>query len=119
MPLHLRLGEKIVSKGRNLVVTELDVVTLTALRPLLIGIALSCGTIQYGAVIKALDLPHATNGLGRVLDLLSEDCFCRNEPSLAALVVSRSTGESGSAFWGDPSAERTLLYKHWRDVVST
>ncbi|AUM16938.1 hypothetical protein CSW53_10570 [Rhodococcus ruber] len=119
MGLHLQLGEKITPKGRTLTVTDLDVVTLTELRPLLIGIALSGGTINHSALIKALELPHATNGLGRVLDLLSEDCRRRREPSLAALVVSQSTGEVGSAFWGNPSSERTDVYKHWRDVIST
>ncbi|UQB70808.1 hypothetical protein KI427_14110 [Rhodococcus ruber] len=119
MGLHLQLGEKITPKGRTLTVTDLDVVTLTELRPLLIGIALSGGTIHHSALIKALELPHATNGLGRVLDLLSEDCRRRREPSLAALVVSQSTGEVGSAFWGNPSSERTDVYKHRRDVIST
>lgn len=119
MGLHLQLGEKITLKGSTLRVTDLDVAILTALRPLLIGIALSGGTIHYSDLIKALELSYAPNGLGRVLDLLSEDCFRRGEPSLAALVVSQSTGEVGSAFGGNPSSERTKLYKHWRDVVST
>ncbi|WP_152975450.1 hypothetical protein [Rhodococcus rhodochrous] len=71
------------------------------------------------ADIGLAELPHATDGLGRVLDLLSEDCFRRGGPSLAALVVAQSTGEVGSAFRGNPSSERTNVYKHWRDVVHT
>ncbi|MHD0279580.1 hypothetical protein [Rhodococcus aetherivorans] len=119
MGLRIQLGEKIAPKGRTLTVTDLDVVTLTEMRPLLIGVALSGGTISHAALIRVLGLPHATNGLGRTLDLLSEDCIRRREPSLAALVVSKSTGEVGAAFWGNPSAERGLVYNHWQNVVNS
>lgn len=117
MSLHLSLGEKIAPKGRILTVSELDVATLADMRPLLIEVARSRGTISYSALIKALDLPHATNGLGRILDLLSEDCSRRDEPSLAALVVSQSTGEVGEAFWGNPASERKLVYQIWGEIA--
>lgn len=47
--------------------------------------------------------------MGRLLDLLSEDCIRGGEPSLAAIVVNSTTGEVGIAF-GDPIRERALLY---------
>lgn len=113
MTLMLRVGETPTLKGRVLTVTELDVTTLGKVRPYLIEVASSGTTVTYGDLVYELDLPYVPNGLGRILDLLSEECLRRDEPSLAALVVSRSTGEVGGAFIGDPEWERTLLYEFW------
>ncbi|GAA2725787.1 hypothetical protein CAE01nite_20810 [Cellulomonas aerilata] len=59
-------------------------------------------------------MPYLVHGMGRLLDLLSEDCFRRNEPSLASIVVNASTGEVGADFDGDASAERELVFDHLR-----
>ncbi len=114
----LQVGEKIASKGRILTVTDLDLTTLEKMRPCLIDIVAAGTTITYGELIDALDLPYVPNGMGRILDLLSEDCFRQEgvEPSLAALVVSRSTGEVGDSFDGDPAHERELLYAYWTNA---
>lgn len=45
------------------------------------------GACEQDIYLDELDLPFAPSGLGRILDLLSEDCTRRNEPSLVALVV--------------------------------
>lgn len=84
------------------------------MRPYLIDIAAAGKTVTYGELVDVLDLPHAPNGLGRILDLFSEDCFRRQqaEPSLAALVVSQSTGDVGDSFDGNPADERELLYTY-------
>lgn len=111
--LALELGETVEAKGRRLRVSKLDLVTLPRVREFLIAAARERQTVTYGSLIDALNLPHVPNGLGRLLDLLSEDCIRRDEPSLAALVVTRSTGEVGSAFDGDPGAERTHLHQYW------
>lgn len=66
--------------------------------------------MTYAELHDHLDLPYAVNGMGRLLDLLSEDCIRRGEPSLAAIVVNASTGEVGDDFAGDPVAERSLVY---------
>ncbi|MGW5152708.1 hypothetical protein [Rhodococcus koreensis] len=113
MKLLLRLGEKVDLKGRGLTVTELDVATLGKVRSYLTDIAAAGTTVTYGELINDLNLPYVPNGLGRILDLLSEDCIRRHEPSLAALVVAQSIGEVGNAFEGDPEMERELLYDFW------
>lgn len=52
--------------------------------------------------------------MGRLLDVISEDCHLRGEPSLAALVVNAGTGEVGGDYeWGDPVLERRRLYDYW------
>ncbi|WP_430331826.1 hypothetical protein [Rhodococcus sp. ACT016] len=114
----LQVGEKLTSKGRVLTVTDLDLTTLEKMRPYLIDIAVAGTTITYGDLIAALDLPCVPNGLGRILDLLSENRFRRpgEEPSLAALVISQATGEVGDSFDGDPAQERELLYAYWANV---
>ncbi|MEV0798238.1 hypothetical protein AB0I34_11150 [Kribbella sp. NPDC050281] len=114
MDLLLNRGETLPIKGRNVTVTPADVEWLPRMRSYLIGVATTGGTATYGSMKTDLGIPHAINGLGRLLDLLSEDCLRRDEPSLASLVVSSTTGEVGLSFSGDAPSERTLVYKHWR-----
>lgn len=113
MSLMLRLGEKVDMKGRRMTVTPKAFDALPKMRDHLIEVARRGETTTYGNLVGDLALPFLPRGLGRPLDLLSEDCFRRNEPSLAALVVSDSTGEVGSDFGGDPLAEREAVYNYW------
>lgn len=112
MALMLKLA-KILVKGRSLTATPTAVECLPRVRRALIKVAKSRSTVTYGDLRAELALPYATNGMGRLLDLLSEDCVRRGVPSLASLVVNGSTGEVGSDFGGDPVAERGLTYEHW------
>jgi hypothetical protein len=114
MELMLRVGDKVPMKGRNITVTPKAAEWLPRIRAQLIEVAQAGGTITYGGLKADVGMPHPTNGLGRLLDLLSEDCFRRKEPSLASLVVNGSTGEVGSDFDGDAATERVLVYKRWR-----
>jgi len=114
MSLMLKLGERVEMKGRTLTVTQTAFDCLPRTRDFLIDVAREGLTVTYGEVKGELDLPYAPNGMGRLLDLLSEDCARRGEPSLAAIVVNRSTGEVGHDFAGDAFAERKLVYKRWR-----
>jgi len=114
MDLQLQPGEILPIKGRNVTVTPADVEWLPRMRAYLIGVATAGGTATYGAMKADLGIPHATNGLGRLLDLLSEDCLRRNEPSLASLVVNSTTREVGPNYSGNAPVERTLTYAHWR-----
>ena len=116
MDLLLQRGEILPIHGRNVTVTPTDVEWLPRMRSYLIGVASTGGTATYGSMKADLGIPHAINGLGRLLDLLSEDCLRRDEPSLASLVVNSSTGEVGQNFSGDAQAERALVYKRWRPV---
>lgn len=113
MSLMLRLGETVEMKGRRMTVTSKAFDALPKMRDHLIEVARRRDTITYGQLVGDLALPYLPRGLGRPLDLLSEDCFRRKEPSLAALVVSDSTGEVGSDFGGDPLAERAAIYSYW------
>jgi hypothetical protein len=114
MELRLSLGEKVQMKGRSITVTPSATEWLPRIRDHLIEVAKAGRTITYGGLRSDLGMPHPANGLGRLLDLLSEDCFRRDEPSLASLVVNSSTGEVGSDFDGDAPAERVLVYERWR-----
>jgi hypothetical protein len=112
MGMMLRKGEKIAMKGRTLTVTEVALDCLPRVRDHLIEMAKAGQTVTYGDLRRELELPYPTNGLGRLLDLLSADCFRRREPSLASLVVNATTGEVGSDFDGDAVAERAMVFKH-------
>jgi hypothetical protein len=113
MRLRLREGEKLQIKGRTVTVTPTAVACLPRMREHLIEVAKAGQTTTYGELKAHAGLPYAPNGLGRPLDLLSEDCRRRDEPSLASLVVSAATGEVGSDFGGDPVAERVAVYALW------
>ncbi len=111
--LMLNLGEKIAIKGRTVTVTDTAYEHLPRVRDYLIEVARSKGTTSYGDLVTDLQLPYHQSGLGRLLDLLWEDCNRRREPSLAAIVVSAATGEVGKDFAGDPVSTRNLLYRYW------
>ncbi|MBB6568183.1 hypothetical protein HPO96_03100 [Kribbella sandramycini] len=91
----LRVGETVGVKGRQLRVTPLDVDCVPRVREYLIGLARRGETVAYGGLKRELGLPHALNGLGRLLDLVAVDCRRRGEPSLAVLVVNAVTQEVG------------------------
>jgi hypothetical protein len=112
MGLMLKLGERFDIKGRTLTVTATALECLPRVRAFLVEVARSGETVTYTELQDQLDLPYGVNGMGRLLDLLSEDCIRRGEPSLAAIVVNASTGEVGGDFAEDPVAERSLVYAH-------
>lgn len=113
--LLLELGQKVDSKGRILKVSELDVAALPKIRSFLIMVARQGETVTYGEVVAGTGITHLPRGLGRLMDLLSEDCFLTDEPSLAALVVNQTTREVGEAFAGDAAGEREYVYEYWAD----
>lgn len=115
MALRLKRGAKVHMKGRVVTVTDTAYECLPRVRDRLIEVAMAGGKITYGELRDELDLPYVPHGMGRLLDLLWEECSLRNEPSLASVVVSQSTGEVGSDFGGDAEVERRLVYaqKHW------
>jgi hypothetical protein len=109
----LELGELVITKRRTVRVTETALRCLPDVRDCLIEVAEQRGTITYGELKDSVGFPYPTRGMGRLLDLLSVDCARRNEPSLAAIVVSARTGEVSIEFARDPGAERADLYAHW------
>lgn len=112
MGLMLRKGEKVWMKGRTITVTDTAFDCLPRVRERLFEAGDARETVTYGELREELDLPYLVQGMGRLLDLVSEDCSRRNEPSLASFVVNASTGEVGDDYDGDAAAERTLVFAH-------
>ena len=111
----LRPGEKVLVHGRTVTVTPTAFAWLPRVRDRLVEAARAGETVTYGELREELGLPYLVQGMGRLLDLVSEDCGRRGEPSLASLVVNAGTGEVGAAFGGDAAAERARVraHRHW------
>lgn len=109
----LEVGEVIATDRRRFHVSARDLDSLARMRPFLIDEARAGSTVTYGELVRALDLPCSPKGLGRLLVLLSEDCDRRDEPTLAAIVVTQSTGEVGHGYGRGAPEERRALYDHW------
>lgn len=115
--LGLTVGEVVdtpETKGRAWRVSALDVEVLPRIYDYLVAKAREGQTVSYGDLKADLALPHATNGLGRVLDLLAVACRHRlHQPSLAPLVVNGTTREVGAQFSGDDAeAQRRVAFAH-------
>ena len=109
----LVVGEVLEVDGRLLTVNERDPAHVAAMREFLIDLARSRVKSTYGELVDAAELPYLARGLGRLLNLLSEDCDRRNEPSLAALVVTKADSEVGDGYTGDAAGERARVYAYW------
>lgn len=113
MGLMLRAGDRFHMKGRTVTVTQMQADVGERVRDELIDVAKRGQTITYGELKAAANLSHPPNGMGRLLDVISEDCRIRDEPSLAPLVVNRATREVGGDYVGAPEADRQCLYDFW------
>ncbi|MCE0488125.1 hypothetical protein [Ornithinimicrobium sediminis] len=113
MDLMLKRGEKVEVKDRLVTVTDLAYESLPRVRDRLIEVAKGRETITYGELHADVNLRYHPSGMGRLLDLLSEECHRRGEPDLASIVVNAATGEVGDDYGGDPVSEREALYRHW------
>ena len=87
---------------------------LVPLRQALIAAAAAGCTMTYGEASEASGRAYLPRGMGRMLDVVTEDCRRRDEPSLAALVVRKDEGEVGEAFIGNAGAERQACWTYWR-----
>jgi hypothetical protein len=117
--MKIKAGETLTLDFRNdmkVRVTDHMLHALTLLRPALIEVARHGGTMTYGEASSVMNRAYAPNGLGRALDALSIDCERRGEPSLAALVVHKDSGEVGSSFVGEPAAARSECYQRWKQT---
>lgn len=112
---HVAVGETVQGFGGRgpYTVTEDDCTRLSCLRGACTVAAWHRATLLYGDVAPLLGV--ASQAMGRVLDLLSEDCRRRGEPALAALIVRADTGRVGAGFVGDAAAERERSYRYWRE----
>ncbi|MQW78025.1 hypothetical protein GHK92_19335 [Nocardioides sp. dk4132] len=113
MKMRVEAGDEVELADRDITVSELAAQCLPLARAYLIGVARAGGQVTYGEMVRDLELTYAPNGMGHLLDVLSVDCLERDEPSLAALVVSADTLEVGYGYGSDPETERPLLYRRW------
>jgi len=113
MGLMLKAGDRFEMKGRTVTVTRMQADVGQRVRDQLIDVAKRRGIISYGELKSVAGLTHPPNGMGRLLDVISEDCHLRGEPSLAPLVVNASTQEVGSDYDGDPVGDRQRAYHYW------
>jgi hypothetical protein len=113
MGLLRRAGDRFDMKGRTITVTQMQADVGQRVRDELIVAARRRQTITYGELRSSADLSHPPNGMGRLLDVISEDCRLRGEPSLAPLVVNAETREVGSDYEGTPTDDRQRLYDYW------
>jgi hypothetical protein len=113
MGLMMRAGDRFEMKGRTVTVTKMQADVGQLVRDELIDVAKRRAKITYGELKAAASLSHPPNGMGRLLDVISEDCRLRDEPSLAPLVVNAGTQEVGADYDGDPIADRQRVYHYW------
>lgn len=113
----LEVGETIETERRRFHVRPVDRESVAAMRALLIDEARAGATITYGELVRTLRLPCPPKGLGRLLVLLSEDCARRGEPTLAAIVVTQTTGEVGDGYGVGARDDRAELYDYWSRAV--
>lgn len=113
MGLMLREGDQFEMKGRTVTVTKVQAAVGQCVRDELIERAKRRRKVTYGELKHATGLSHPPNGMGRLLDVISEDCRLRGEPSLAPLVVNSKTGEVGADYEGAPMRERQRVYDYW------
>ena len=110
----LQVGETLASDTRRFRVSEGDVEAVAAMRGYLVDAAKARASVTYGELVRETGLSVPPRGLGRLLVLLSEDCARRGEPTLAAIVVTQSTGEVGDGYGSGASQDRDDLYAYWR-----
>ena len=91
-------------------------------RAALIVAAMRRSLLTYGELGLAIGLDgvELRNEMPHVLDELSTECIANGEPSLAALVVNKSTGEPGAGWqngrgvtWHESVRQ---CYNHWPPV---
>ncbi|WP_433634847.1 hypothetical protein [Nocardia sp. CA-120079] len=93
-------------QDRPVVVNERMFSAAVLARAALIAVAHTGQTITYGGLSKAIDGLYHYQQLGRLLDVVSYDCFRRGEKrSLAALVVLSTSTEPSYGFVHDDSVQ--------------
>jgi hypothetical protein len=99
--------------ARPVTVNERMYEAVVRLRSATIVAAQHHSTLTYTEAAAAIDALYSYRRLGAALDLLSHDCIARDEPSLAALVVQKNSGQVGDGFVGDAALEREHCYQRW------
>ena len=85
----------------------------SAARSVLIDVAQHREVITYGELSDAIGRSVLPRHMGPLLSMIDHDCAARDEPGLAALVVSAATREVGTSDdrWAAP--QRLACWERW------
>ena len=111
--LALVVGERYqVGRRQHTLTPRLALATARA-RSALIEAARHRDVLTYGELSQAIGGLVLPRHMGPLLHMLEHDCAERDEPGLAALVVSAVTGEVGTpdARWAPP--QRRAVWAYW------
>ena len=103
LPLKIRRGEVVQTERGPIKATAADLTWLRQIRAFLLEVFAQQRRVDAAELKEQVGLPHQLDEVGRLLELLTEDCTRRGEPSLSALVegVPETPDERGG-----PSTER-------------
>jgi hypothetical protein len=99
LPLKIRRGEVVETELGPIKATAADVPWLRQIRAFLLEVFAQQGHVDAVELKEQVGFPHQLSEVGRLLELLTEDCTRRGEPSLSTLVepVPVAPDEGGSA----------------------
>ena len=111
--LALVVGERYQVGRRQYTLTPRLALATARARSALIEAARHRDVLTYGELSQAIGGLVLPRHMGPLLHMLEHDCAERDEPGLAALVVSAATGEVSTpdARWAPP--QRRTVWAHW------
>lgn len=111
--LALVVGERYQVGRRQYTLTPRLALATARARSALIEAARHRDVLTYGELSQAIGGLVLPRHMGPLLHMLEHDCAERDEPGLAALVVSAATGEVGTpdARWAPP--QRRTVWAYW------
>ncbi|MCL3778235.1 MULTISPECIES: hypothetical protein [unclassified Actinomyces] len=111
--LALVVGERYpVGQRQHTLTPRLALATARA-RSALIEAARERDVLTYGELSEAIGGLVLPRHMGPLLHMLEHDCAERDEPGLAALVVSAATGEVGTPDTGWAPPQRRAVWAYW------
>ena len=112
-PLAITVGDRFPVGERMCRLTPRLAQATKAARSVLIEIAQHREVITYGELSDSIGRSVLPRHMGPLLSMISHDCAARGEPSLAALVVSATSGEVSTrdSSWAAP--QRLACWATW------
>ena len=112
-PLAIVVGDRFPVGERMYRLTPRLAQSTSAARSVLIDVAQHREVITYGELSDAIGRSVLPRHMGPLLSMIDHDCAARDEPGLAALVVSAATGEVGTSddSWAAP--QRLACWERW------
>jgi hypothetical protein len=99
LPLKIRRGEVVDTERGPIKATAADVAWLRQIRAFLLEVFAQQRRLDAAELKEHVGFPHQLDEVGHLLELLTEDCARRGEPSLSVLVegVPETPDERGGA----------------------